>query len=226
MVKRALLAVFLAAVTVSLAYADDLANGDALSIPVGTLLHCRVTQTLTTKLNFQGDAFNATVSEPVMLNGHEAVPVGTILHGRIVQLDRPGRIKGVGEMRLTTEQLTFPDGRVLPLSAVLVTEYGADDAKVVGSEGLIKGPSSRPMEIGEIGAGTAGGVVLGLILGHPLIGATVGFTAAAVDRVRRHGKDLTLPAGTQLNYQLVRALELNHTAPQTSAENHPPGAGN
>jgi hypothetical protein len=226
MVKRALLAVFLAAVTASLAHAENLANGEPVSIPAGTLLHCRVTQTLTTKLNFQGDAFSATVSEPIMLNGHEAVPVGTVLHGRIVQLDKPGHIRGVGEMRLTTEQLTFPDGRVFPLSAVLVTEYGADNAKVVGNEGLIKGPSSRPIEMGEIGAGTAGGVVMGLIFGHPIVGATIGFTAAAVDRVRRRGKDLTLPAGTQLNYQLVRALDLTRNAPQTSAENHLHGAGN
>ena len=66
------------------------------------MLHCRVTTTLTTKLNFQGDAFTATVSEPILINGREAVPVGTTLHGRIVQMEKPGRLLGVGQMRLTT----------------------------------------------------------------------------------------------------------------------------
>ena len=66
---------------------------------------------------------------------------------------------------------------------------------------------------------------MGLIFGHPIIGATMGLGAATVDRIRRRGKDLTIPAGTQLNYQLVRTLDLTHGAPQTSAEVHLHGAG-
>jgi hypothetical protein len=216
MVKRALLAVFLAATGISLAYAETPGRGRLFSIPAGTVLHCRVTQTLSTKLNYQGDAFSLTVSEPVMIEGREAIPVGSTLVGRIAQMDRPGRVKGVGQMRLAVEQLRFPDGRSLPLSAVLMTAYGADNAKVVGSEGLVKGPSSRRPDLEEIGGGTAGGTLLGLLFHHPFIGATFGITATAIDRLRRRGKDLTIPAGTQLNYQLTRALEIPHGPAQPS----------
>jgi hypothetical protein len=226
MVKRALLAVILAAAGILLAYAETPGRGQQFSIPAGTILHCRVTQTLTTKLNYQGDAFAATVSEPVLVNGREAIPVGSTLEGRIAQMDKPGRIKGVGQMRLTVEQLRFPDGRNLPLSAVLMTAYGAENAKVVGSEGLVKGPSSRVPDMQEIGGGTAGGTLLGLLFHHPFIGATFGVTATTIDRLRRRGKDLTIPAGTQLNYQLTRALEISHSAAQTSAMNRLRGAGN
>lgn len=226
MVKRALLAVFLTAAGISLAYAETPGRGQPFSIPAGTILHCRVTQTLTTKLNYQGDAFVATVSEPVMLNGREAIPVGSTLEGRIARLDKPGRVKGVGQMRLTVEQLRFPDGRVFPLSAVLMTAYGAEKVKVVGSEGLVKGPSSRIADVEEIGGGTAGGTLLGLLFYHPFIGATVGVTATTIDRLRRRGKDLTIPAGTQLNYQLTRALEISRSPAQTSAMNRLRGAGN
>ena len=66
MVKRALLAVFLATAGISLAHAETLVRTDALSVPAGTLLHCRTTQTLTTKLNIQGDAFTMSVAEPVI----------------------------------------------------------------------------------------------------------------------------------------------------------------
>ncbi len=226
MVKRALLAVILAAAGILLAYAETPGRGQQFSIPAGTILHCRVTQTLTTKLNYQGDAFAATVSEPVLVNGREAIPVGSTLEGRIAQMDKPGRIKGVGQMRLTVEQLRFPDGRNLPLSAVLMTAYGAENAKVVGSEGLVKGPSSRVPDMQEIGGGTAGGTLLGLLFHHPFIGATFGVTATIIDRLRRRGKDLTIPAGTQLNYQLTRALEISHSAAQTSTMNRLRGAGN
>jgi hypothetical protein len=225
MVKRALLAVFLTAVGISVAYAETPGRGQPFSIPAGTVLHCRVTQTLSTKLNYQGDAFAFTVSEPVMVDGREAIPVGSTLAGRIAQMDKPGRVKGVGRMRLTVEQLRFPDGRSLPLSAVLMTAYGAENVKVVGSEGLVKGPSSRVPDMEEIGAGTAGGTLLGLLFAHPFIGATVGVTATTVDRLRRRGKDLTIPAGTQLNYQLTRSLEVSHSPAQASAVSHLRGAG-
>jgi hypothetical protein len=225
MVKRALLAVFLATAGIALAHAETLVRAEALSVPAGTLLHCRTTQTLTTKLNSQGDAFTMSVSEPVTINGRVAIPVGSTLAGRITRMEHPGRIKGVGQMLLTVEQITLPDGRSLPLGATLMTAYGADNIKVVGSEGLIKGPSSRVPDLEEIGAGTAGGTLLGLIFAHPLIGATVGLTATTVDRLRRRGKDLTIPAGTQLNYQLTRELSITRNAARASAANLAHGAG-
>jgi len=217
MVKRALLAVFLATTGISLAHAETLVQTDALSVPAGTMLHCRTTQTLTTKLNSQGDAFTMSVAEPVTINGLVAIPVGATLAGHITRMERPGRVKGVGQMRLTVEQIMLPDGRTLPLGATLMTAYGADHVKVVGSEGLIKGPSSRVPDFEEIGAGTAGGTLLGLIFAHPIIGATVGLTATTVDRLRRRGKDLTIPAGTQLNYQLTRELSITGNPARASA---------
>lgn len=226
MVKRALLAVFLVTSGISLAYADAPPKGEPPALPAGTMLHCRITQTLTTKLNFQGDAFTASVSEPVMSNNREVIPVGATLQGHIAQMNKPGRIKGVGQMRLNVEQLTFPDGRSFPLSAVLMTAYGAEHVKVVGNEGLVKGPSSRVPDAEEIGAGTAGGTLIGLIFAHPLIGAAFGATATTIDRLRRRGKDLTIPAGTQLNYQLTRALDFTHSTLGTRAANQMHSAGN
>jgi hypothetical protein len=224
MVKHALLAVILATAGISLALAET-PLPDSLSVPAGTLLHCRTSQTLTTKLNVQGDAFTMTVAEPVSVNGRVAIAEGSTLAGHITLMERPGRIKGVGQMRLTVEQITLPDGRSSPLSATLMTAYGVDNVKVVGSEGLIKGPSSRLPDFEEIGGGTAGGAFLGLLFAHPFIGATVGLTATTVDRMRRRGKDLTIPIGTELNYQLTRELALTHVVSQASAANpmHGPG---
>ena len=36
-----------------------------------------------------------------MIGGLEVIPVGTIIEGRIVHLERPGRVKGVGQIRLS-----------------------------------------------------------------------------------------------------------------------------
>jgi hypothetical protein len=216
MVKRALLAIALAFAGISFGHAKDLPQADAVSVPAGTMIHCRTNQTLTTKLNAQGDAFTFSVSEPVTINGGVAIPAGSTLAGHITRMERPGRIKGVGQMRLTVEQIALPDGRSLPLGATLMTAYGVENVKVVGNEGLVKGPNSRFADFEEIGAGTAGGILVGLIFAHPVVGATVGLTATTVDRLRRRGKDLTIPAGTELDYQLTRELPLAPSAPQVS----------
>jgi hypothetical protein len=128
-------------------------------------------------------------------------------------------------MRLSVENLTLPDGRSFPLNAALMTSYGANNVKVVGTEGLIKGPTSRVPDLEEIGAGTVGGTLVGLIFAQPLLGATVGLTATTVDRMRRRGKDLTIPVGTEFNYQLTRELLFTQQAPRVSAEVqiHPAG---
>ncbi len=217
MVKRALLAVLATFAAASFLSAATIPTGAKLSIPAGTVIHCRIAETLTTALNTTGQGFSATVSEPVMIDGREAIPVGSTIQGRIANLQRPGRIKGVGEMRLLAETLALPDGHTFPLNAVLLTAYGAESAKVVGSEGTIKGPGSRLENIEEIGGGTGAGALLGLIFSHPFVGAAVGGTAGLVDRLRRGGKDLNLPAGTQLNYQLTRPLELQAQATQLQA---------
>jgi hypothetical protein len=217
MVKRVLLSVLLATLAVPFASAESRFN--IVSIPAGTTLHCRTNETITTMLNKEGDAFTFNVSEPVMINGHVGIPVGSAITGRITQVGRPGRISGVGRMHLTVQQITLPDGRTFPFSATLINAYGPNPMKVVGNEGLVKGPSSRRQDAEEIGAGTVGGTIIGLICGHPIVGAAVGITATTVDRLRRRGKELTIPVGTQLNYELTRELAINSEAPVATASN-------
>ena len=203
MVKRALLCILFTVWCVSVAWAETFA------VPAGTTLHCRLLQTLSTKLNFQGDSFVATVSEPLVIDGKHVIPVGSTVEGRIAWLARPGRIKGVGEMRLDAEKVNFPDGRSFAVNAVLVNAYGAEDARVVGEEGYVKGPRSRIKDLQEIGLGMGGGGFLGTLFGGfhgAVVGGAIGGGAALVDTLRRRGKELTLPSGTQLNYQLTRDL--------------------
>lgn len=202
MVKHALLAVFL------IASLGSVARAEKYSIPAGTTLHCRLTQTLSTKLNSLGDVFTATISEPLVIGGREVVPVGSTVEGRVTWMARPGRVKGVGALRLGAERLTLPDGRSFPISTLLMSAYGAEGARVSGEEGIVTGPSSRWKTFEEIGGLAAGGGVLGLLFSHPVLGMAMGGAAGFVDRARRRGQDLNLPQGTQLNYQLTRELDV------------------
>lgn len=218
MVKRAFLSAGLAVLCLSFAKAQE------ISVPAGVTIHCRLSQTITTQSNAQGDPFSARVSEPLMIDGREAIPVGATIQGRISALVRPGHFRGVGEMLLTAETITFPDGRSLPLYAVLVTTYGSEGAKVSGDEGVIEGPSSKFKTLEEVSAGAGAGGALGTLIGGlhgTVVGGVIGGVAGLADTLRRRGQDLTLPTGTQLNYQLSRALELGGPTPVARAEAQP-----
>ena len=185
------------------------ASSSAQTVPAGTTLHCRLIQTLSTRVNYPGDTFTALVSEPLAVNGRTLIPVGSTLTGRVASVKRPGRIKGVGEMRLLAQGLALPDGRDVPLDAVLEGAKGAGQvAGPAGPEGTIKGPHSRVKTIGETLGFAGGGTLVGLIFAHPLVGMAVGGTTGFVDHMRRRGEDLTLVKGTQIDYQLTRDLAI------------------
>ena len=216
MVTRVLLSVSLLVFCVSFSLRP--ARAEKITIPAGSVLHCRLTQTITTQLNVEGDPFTANVSEPVTIDGHLVIPVGAIIEGRIAQVQRPGHFRGVGEMRLAAEKVVLPDGATFPISAILSAVYGAEGAAVKGDEGGVRGPNARIRNLEEIGAGMGGGGVVGTLFGGltgTVVGGAIGGVAGYVDTVRRRGPDLALPAGTQLNYQLTRELVIE---PQMATE--------
>ncbi len=180
----------------------------AATIPAGTVFHCRLNDTLSTRVNYPGDHFRASVTEPLTLGGAIIIPYGSTLEGRVTELHSPGRVHGVGEMRLIADRLILPDGQVIQLSAVLNRTTGVQNVKVEGGEGLVKGPSSRRDTAGEVGGLATGGLLVGLLFAHPVLGLTVGGATGFADRMRRRGKDLNLPQGTQLDYQLTRDLDI------------------
>lgn len=193
-------------VVLSLVWGDSVARAQSYIVPAGSTLHCRLNQPLSTQLNFQSDPFTATVTEPLIITGRTAIPAGSTVVGHVARLKRPGRVKGVGQMRLWAEKVRLPDGRSFPLNAILVRANGVKGVKVFGEEGGIRGPSSRRKSIEEIGGLAAGGTVVGLLFAHPVVGMALGGSAGFLDRMRRRGQDLTLPSGTQLDYQLIREL--------------------
>jgi hypothetical protein len=219
MVKRALLFVVAVFLSVSLGQAET------FSIPAGSTLHCRLSQTISTKLNFEGDAFTATVTEPYMVNADHIIPTGSTITGKIAEMQRPGRVKGVGHMRLRADQITLPDGHSYALNAVLLTAYGAEGVKVEGDEGSLKGPHSRMNDLKEVGIGMGGGGFLGTLIGGvhgAVIGGAIGGAAGLVDTLRKRGKDLTLPSGTELNYQLTSPLVVDTQVPAVTASRREP----
>jgi len=181
-------------------------------VPAGTALMVRLDTTLATFSNRVGDPFQGKVTQAVVVNGNTVIPVGATVEGRVTKVNEPRRITGKPTIGILPEAVILPTGQRYYLDATLTdTNIPGTD---VNQEGQFKGSGHDRRDVIETGGGTAGGMLVGgLIGGGPgiLIGGAVGATSTTVHWLAKH-RSATLPAGTQLTLELNRPLMLTGAA--------------
>jgi hypothetical protein len=177
-------------------------------VPAGTALMVKLETTLATFSNKAGDPFQARLTQPVVLNGKTLIPAGTMVEGRVTRVLEPRRITGKPTIGILPEALVLPTGERLFLDATLVdTNIPGTD---VNQEGEFKGSGHDRRDEIETGGGTAGGMLIGGLIGGPpgiLIGGVVGAGSTGVHWLSKH-RSATLPAGTELTLELNRPLAM------------------
>ncbi len=185
---------------------------NGMTVPEGTALKVKLATTISTFSSKVGDPFQAKVTEPVVVDGKTVIPVGATVEGRITKLDEPRRIKGKPTIALFPENLVMADGQRIMLNAVLVdTDIRGTD---VNEEGQFKGSGHDRHDQIEVGAGTAGGMLVGgLIGGGPgvLIGGAIGAGATTTHWLVQR-RSAILPSGTQLVLELSRPMAMTTMA--------------
>ncbi len=178
-------------------------------IPAGTALMVKLETTLATFSNKPGDPFQARLTQPVVLNGRTLIPAGATVEGRVTKVTEPRRISGKPTLGILPEALVLPTGERLFLDATLVdTNLGGGTD--VNNEGEFKGSGHDRRDEIETGGGTAGGMLIGGLIGGPpgiLIGGVVGAGSTGVHWLSKH-RSATLPAGTELTLELNRPLAM------------------
>ena len=192
------------------AYLSTMAAAQTSSpIPAGTALMVKLETTLATFSNKPGDPFQGSLTQPVVIDGKTIIPAGARVEGRVTKVDEPRRISGKPTIGILAEALVLPTGEHLFLDATLVdTNMGAGTD--VNQEGEFKGSGHDRREQMETGGGTAGGMLIGGLIGGPpgiLIGGVVGAGSTGVHWLSKH-RSATLPAGTQLTLELNRPLAM------------------
>src|SRR4051812_38980689 len=186
-------------------------------VPAGTALMVRLDTTLATFSNRPGDPFRGSITQPVVVNGQTLIPAGATVEGRVTKVSEPRRISGKPTIGILPEAVIMPSGERYYLDATLTDTNikGAD----VTSEGHLKGPTHDRHDTLEQGGGTAGGMLIGGLVGGPagvLVGGLVGAGATTGHWLSKH-RSATLPAGTQLTLELNRPLSMTATAPSTTS---------
>jgi len=144
-----------------------------LVIPKGTELHVRIDETVDTKRNRAGDQFQASLAQPIVLEGKTIVPKGTRFVGHVTESEASGRLEGRAVLALTLDSFELAGksyhvhtGSIDRVSAahkkrnITLIGGGAGLGALIG--GLAGGGKGALIGAGAgAGAGTAGAAATG-----------------------------------------------------------------
>ncbi len=140
-----------------------------LTLAPGTYVTVRVNQYLSSDRNQKGDAFSATLVQPIVVNGVVVAEPGQTLGGQVVESQKAGRVEGVARLGIQLTDLTLVDGQQVPIQSQLISRKG--DTSVGRDAGAIAGTTG----VGAaIGAGVGGGAGAAVGAGAGLLVSTIG----------------------------------------------------
>jgi hypothetical protein len=186
----------LLATTLALAASLELNRSHPVTLPGMTAIHVTLDQTVASDDNRQGDHFEATVSEPIVVADKTVIPKGAPVEGLVVDAHHSGRLMGRARLQLALESVTI-DGKSYDIDTASRTTIGGKHKN--RNLALIGGGAGGGALIGAIAAGGRG-----VLIGGPM-GAGVG-TAAVLVTGR---KDVRLPVETPLTFTLAKPVTIN-----------------
>jgi hypothetical protein len=182
-----------AALTLSAATLRD--TSDPVTLPEHTAIHVTLDQALSTRQSNSGDHFDATVSEPVVVDGKTVIPQGAHAEGLVVESRESGRLRGRARLQLALQTVAV-NGQSYDVRTISHPRIGRDHKK-------------RNWE--WIGGGAAGGAVIGALAGGgtgALIGGPVGAGAGVTAAIITGKKDIKLRAETPLKFELSEPVTI------------------
>ncbi len=167
-----------------------------MTLPAGTDITIRMSETVDTDRNRVGDTFQASLEEPLMIGSQAVVPRGAEVRGAIAYAKESGRVSGQSELILELTELRF-NGKTYPIRTSDYSEVGA----------------SRGKRTAATAGGTAAlGAIIGAIAGGgkgAAIGAATGAAVGTGVTVLARGQTIKVPAETMLDFKLQKPLTVD-----------------
>jgi hypothetical protein len=164
-------------------------SSNFVTVPAGTRISIRTIDAIDSTQSQVGDRFQASLEEPLLVNGEEIVPKGADVYGRLTQSKSSGTFAGQSQLGLELTGIVV-NGRTVPI----VT--GAYEVS-----GKSRTASTAKRTIG----GAAVGSIIGAIAGGgkgAAIGAGVGGGVGAGSEVITKGDQVKVPSETLLDFEL------------------------
>jgi len=167
----------------------------AIVIPAGTELTVRLESAVSSKNNNEGDPFEASLAEPVVIGDKVVIPKGVSASGVVTLAHAAGKFKGGAALDLALKSITVEN-----------TPYALQTSTVAQ---VTKGKGKR--SAGFIGGGAAAGALIGGLAGGgkgAAIGGLVGAGGGTAGAAYSGNRDITLPVETLLRFKLSQDLSV------------------
>ena len=162
---------------------------EKIVIPAGTPVTVRLAQTLSSATAIAGQHFEATLDEPLQINGQTVAARGADVVGHVVDARHSGRFHHPGALRLALDGISV-DGHMMPVQS---------------SAYVSQGKSHKKRNWAWIGGSTAGGALLGGLVGGgkgALIGSLVGAGGGTTTAFITGKHDVVLAAERRLTFRV------------------------
>lgn len=167
------------------------------TIPAGTTIVVRTTGLISTKKATEGSAFEATLVEPLVVDGYTVAKKGANVEGVVTNADPGGRVKGVATLAVQLRSIVADDGKRLAVRTSTV----AREAK-----------SSVKKDALKVGIGSGIGAAIGAIAGGgkgAAIGAGAGAAGGTGVVLATHGEPAEIPSESVLRFRLSAPVATN-----------------
>ncbi len=168
-----------------------------LVIPEGTALHVRLLDPIGSATDTGGEAFRATLDEPIVVNGVTAVPRDANVTGKVLVARSSGHLQTPAELVVTLTSL----------------EVSGSTYDILTSEERWRGRSHKKRNAELIGGGAGVGALIGALVGHgkgAAIGAGIGAGGGTATAYATGRKDISIRAETRLSFVLRRPVTVTN----------------
>jgi hypothetical protein len=180
----------------------------------GTHIPLSMINSVSTKNSAPGDRVYLETVFPILVDGRIVIPPGSYVAGTITDVQRPGKLKGRGELHLRFDSLTLPNGTTRDFRARVSELDGRASEELDRKEGSVKSEGDKSGDARTVGetaiAGASAGALVGSLSGAPGLGAGIGAIAGAAGGLMAvlftRGPEAVLARGTTLEMVLDRPV--------------------
>jgi len=188
---------------------------EGITLPQGTVIPIVLADYLNTRNSQVGDVFYADTVYPIWIQQKLVIPKGSNIRGSVMEVTRPGRIKGKGRLTIRFDDVLLPNGVRHTLNAALRGTHGPGEETIDRRSESIEGSGSAGEDVGTIVGTAASGTLLGTVIGigpgrpgaGSAIGAGVGVAAGVAQVLFSRGPDLVINPGTRFDLELRQPME-------------------
>ncbi|MGH8245500.1 MAG: hypothetical protein ACREUU_03605 [Gammaproteobacteria bacterium] len=182
-------------------------------VPAGTRLPVVLTTFLNSRSSQVGDAFYGETNYPIWIQQRLVIPRGSLVKGVVSHVQRPGKIKGKGQIAIRFENILLPNGVSRDLTAALSAIHGPGAEKIDRQSETVEMDSSKGRDTAQVMGPAGEGAIIGAIAGRGMgagIGAGAGGAVGLATVLLTRGRELVLEPGTEFELELKQPLRFAH----------------